>query len=180
MHGDPDRRRDKQHRGQASHKLPHALAAATFRCNWRRHRSRHQRKSGVLLRCRHLCDKPVAVFGDGLDVNRRPGEITQSFAQLHDGCAQTVIEVDEGVGWPKSLAQLFAGNDLSGTFEELNQDEERLFSQLDGRAIPAQLHSTGVHVIETEMPGPTRTYWRGHNYTPRWCQKFSNHRMAKQ
>jgi hypothetical protein len=80
-----------------------------------------------------------------------------------------VIEVYEGVGWPKELAQFFASDDLSGMFEKLNQNEERLLSQLDWSAVPAQLHSAGVHFIETEVPGLTRAYWRGHNYIPRWC-----------
>jgi hypothetical protein len=56
-------------------------------------------------------------------------------------------------------------------FEKLNQDEERLFSQFDWSTVPAQLHSAGVHFIETEMPGLTRACGRWHNYTPLWCRE---------
>jgi hypothetical protein len=38
-----------------------------------------------------------------------------------------VIEIDEGVRWPKSAAKLFSGNHLAGMFEQYAQDLERLF-----------------------------------------------------
>ena len=77
-----------------------------------------------------------------------------------------MVEVDEGLRRPQNPSQFFAGDDLAGVFQEINQDEEALLAQLDGGAVAAQLHPQGVQFIDTETPSIVRARGRRQNRTP--------------
>jgi len=63
-------------------------------------------------------DESVSAAGEGFDVAGSGGGISQGFADLVDGGVETVVEVDEGVGGPEFLLQLFAGDDLAGMVQQ--------------------------------------------------------------
>jgi hypothetical protein len=44
--------------------------------------------------------------------------IAESVTQASDGCIEAVIEIDKGIGWPQSAAQLFPSYNLSGFFQQ--------------------------------------------------------------
>jgi hypothetical protein len=48
-----------------------------------------------------------------------------------------VVEVDERIGGPQTLAQLFPGDDVSGPFQQVGEYLERLLLELNAHAIPA-------------------------------------------
>ena len=76
-----------------------------------------------------------------------------------------MVKVHESVGRPQNPAQLFAGDNFAGMFQEINQDEEGLLANLDEGSIAAQLHPARVHFIDTETPSLIRADRRGHNLT---------------
>ena len=53
------------------------------------------------------------------------GRVVESVAQSADGRIQAVIEINEGVGGPETLAQLFAGNYLARGLKEFRQYSEK-------------------------------------------------------
>ena len=59
------------------------------------------------------------------------------FPQPLDGIVDAVIEIDEGVGRPHSLAKFFAGYNVPWVFQQNLQDLERLFLQPDLRSVLA-------------------------------------------
>jgi hypothetical protein len=63
-----------------------------------------------------------------------------------------VVEIDPGVGWPEALAELFAGDDVTGTLQQENQDAEGLLAQLDGGAAATQLGAVRVDFEDAEAP----------------------------
>lgn len=63
-----------------------------------------------------------------------------------------MVEIDPGIGRPETLAQLFAGDDIAGTFQQENQDAEGLLAQLDGYAAATQLCAVAIDFEDTEAP----------------------------
>ena len=80
----------------------------------------------------HRGDETVSAAGEGFDVARAGSRVSESFAHLVDGGVQAVVEVDERVGGPELLLQLFARDDFAGTFEQQRQ-------HLEGLSLQAQL-----------------------------------------
>jgi hypothetical protein len=64
--------------------------------------------------------------------------VPERLAQLLDRAIQAVIEVNECVGRPKSLAQFFPGYDLPGTLQQDHEYLKGLFLQLDPQPALAQ------------------------------------------
>ena len=65
-----------------------------------------------------------------------------------------MIEVDEGVGWPEAVAELFAGDDLAGFLEEQGKDLEGLVLELDSDAVLAEFAGAEVELEAREaQPG---------------------------
>jgi hypothetical protein len=87
---------------------------------------------------RNGSDEAIAFSGYGFDVERLVGRIAQSFPELHNRSIQAVIEIDEGIGRPEMLAQLFARDHLPGVFEQQEQNTRRLFAQLNKGAVAPQ------------------------------------------
>src|ERR1700740_3119046 len=79
----------------------------------------------------HGSDKSISAPGEGLHVARRRGGVSEGFPHLVDGGVQAMIEVDEGIGCPQLLAQLFASDHVSGAFQKKSQDLDRLALQTE-------------------------------------------------
>jgi len=88
-------------------------------CDWSSRRSRGRGLEGrrrwpTIL---YGSDEAISTAGQRFDVARAGRGISQGFAHFVDGRVQAVIEVDERIGGPEFLLQLFAGDDFSGTFQ---------------------------------------------------------------
>jgi hypothetical protein len=66
-----------------------------------------------------------------------------------------MIEIDEGVCWPESVAKLFSCNHLAGMLDQHAQDLERLLLELQLESILAQLACRNVY-LEGSEPQNTR------------------------
>ena len=58
-----------------------------------------------------------------------------------------MVEVDEGVGRPETIANLVAGDDFAGFFEQQGEDLERLVLQLDAEAVLAKFTGAQVEFV---------------------------------
>src|SRR3954453_2056479 len=70
---------------------------------------------------RNTCDrgqKTVTSARNGLHESGLFGRVAQGIAEAPDCGVQAVVEIDKSVGWPESLAYLFARHDLSRTFQK--------------------------------------------------------------
>src|SRR5262249_13788103 len=97
------------------------------------------------------CDEPVATARNRLDESRIVGGIAKRLAQLVYGGVQAVVVVDEGVGGPPALAQIFAAYQFPGALEQVQQKLERLAGQ--ARAVVsvlAQLAGAAVKLVDAE------------------------------
>src|ERR1700720_762605 len=63
-------------------------------------------------------DEPVSLARDGFDEAGIIGGVAEDLSEPHNRGIGAVVEVDEGVWLPESMTQLFAADDLSGTFDE--------------------------------------------------------------
>lgn len=83
-------------------------------------------------------NEPVASAGHGFDESGIVGFFAEGTSQFSDGGVQSVVELDEGVGGPKSLTNLFSGNQFAGALEQHGEDLERLFLQPDSQSVFGQ------------------------------------------
>src|SRR6185437_7515765 len=84
-------------------------------------------------------NEPVPVAGNGLDVARFLGRITQCIAQSSHRSIQASVEVHKGAVWPQSSAQFFSGNQFTRTFDEDLKNLEWLILELQPSAVLTQL-----------------------------------------
>ena len=93
---------------------------------------------------REWSQEAVPTAGQGFDEAGIVGGVAEGFAQFIDGGTKAVIEVDDRVGAPETLLDLFAGNHFAGFFQEeseyakglsLNPDPGSGFTQLTGGKI---------------------------------------------
>ena len=99
-------------------------------------------------------DKAITAFGESLDVARFLRIIAERLAQFAHRAVQTDVEVDESVGGPQFLLQLFASNDVTGVADQFNQHLEWLFLEPDADSFFPQLcvlcgEFKGSEAIET-------------------------------
>ena len=73
-------------------------------------------------------DEAVATLGEGLNIAGAFGGVAEGFADLVDGGAEGVVEVDDGVAAPEAELEVVAGDDLSGALEERGENFEGLAS----------------------------------------------------
>ena len=99
------------------------------------HRRRHSSDSFGLPRrafCReHRTYEAIPPARQGFDKTGIVRAVTERFAQFVDGFVESVLEVDEGVGGPEPVLQLFAGDHLAWPFKEYRQHFKRLAVELD-------------------------------------------------
>ena len=75
---------------------------------------------------------------NGFDKSRAFRRIAQGFAKPADRVIQTVFEFDESVPWPEPFLKFLPSDDLSGMFEEREQNLQRLFVEFDADALLTQ------------------------------------------
>jgi hypothetical protein len=91
-----------------------------------------------------LSHKAIASSSQGLDISWCFDFVSQDFTEPFDIGVETVFEVDEGVGGPEALANLFAGNQLAGLFEQDGEDFDGLALQFELEVVPPQFFSVWV------------------------------------
>ena len=80
------------------------------------------------------------------------GPIAQRVAQPVDHGIQTVVEIDERATRPEPLAQLFTGDDVTGSLQQQREDLERLLLKPDADASLPQLAG-----LQIQLKTPNRT-----------------------
>src|SRR5579884_3405628 len=96
------------------------------------------------------CNETVASARLGFDETRVRGGVAQRFAQLVDSSIQAVVEIDEGIGGPEAVAEVFAGDDIARALEQDNQYLERLFLELDFAAIAKEFARADIGFEDSE------------------------------
>ena len=95
-------------------------------------------------------DETVATAGEGFDEAGIFGGVAEGFADLVNGGAEGVVEIDDCVFSPETGLQFFAGDDLSGAFEEGGEDLEGLALKLDAEAGLPQFSTLQIDLVEAE------------------------------
>ena len=80
-------------------------------------------------------DETIATSSDSLDEPRARRRITQRIANSVDRFVYAVVEIDEGLGGPQSIAKLFSRNCLAWPFEKHRQDPKRLLLKSEPHAV---------------------------------------------
>src|SRR5258708_35222828 len=143
----------------------------------RRSRARRSNRACRGLRNARLLDdldvskKTVSPFGDGLNVSRVAGGITQHVAKFDHSGVEAVIKVNKGVLRPKTQAQLFACNNFFGAFQQRYQHLERLHLQLEPRAATKQLGGISVSLKLVEFVFQRR--WHSVPWIRRPCRSLT-------
>jgi hypothetical protein len=65
-----------------------------------------------------------------------------------------MVEIDEGVVWPKLLAQLVSSNQLTGVVQQNEKNLERLLLEPDTYPVPAQFRQVTINFKDTEASDP--------------------------
>jgi hypothetical protein len=99
----------------------------------------------------YLRNEAVATTRQGLNEAGAFRRVAEGFAKAGDGAVQAMIEIDEGVGRPNPLPQLFLGHYLAGVFDEDCENLERLFLQLDPDSPLAQFAGLEVQFKNPEL-----------------------------
>jgi hypothetical protein len=98
------------------------------------------------------------VPGQCLDVSRVLDVIAQRLAQLIHSGVNAVFEVNESIGGPESLPDLFPGDHFAGALKERCENLERPFLKLDLDVVMPQFTATKVSF---EVPDPEARGCRG-------------------
>jgi hypothetical protein len=85
------------------------------------------------------------------------GAIAESGANLVDGEVDASLEVDEGVGVPDALSDLFAGNSLTGALRQ--HDEQGELFRLESHAAPA-IAELSIGSVDLEIVETNEARWR--------------------
>jgi len=95
-------------------------------------------------------NETVSAAGDGFDETRAGGRVAERFANLVYSRIQAVIEVDEGVGGPDFLAQVFTRNDTSSVFEQGGENLKGLLLQPEAPAILTKFPGSQINLKHAE------------------------------
>jgi hypothetical protein len=95
-------------------------------------------------------DETVAAAGEGFDEAGVLGRVAEGFADLIDGGAEGVVEVDDGVFAPETGLEFFAGYYLAGLLKESSEDLEGLALELDAESGFPELSGLQIDLVETE------------------------------
>jgi hypothetical protein len=102
-----------------------------------------------------LSDEAVTAPRDGFNVARPLGRIAKHVTKLFYGCIQAIVRVHEGTRRPQLFLQLLAGDDLSPSFHQQQQDFKRLVLEAHSEAILPQFAGARVHLEAVEPQGRT-------------------------
>jgi hypothetical protein len=74
-----------------------------------------------------------------------------------------VVEIDKCIAGPEPAAQFVPCDNLARVLEKDGEDLERLFWELESKAVLAQFASLEVHFKYTEMENPRDSGWSAHD-----------------
>ncbi len=111
----------------------------------------------IFVMFRYRRQKAVSAPMQRLNIARRFGGISERRTQFRHGFVEAAIEVDERVGGPKLLTQLFPGYELARTLQQQREDLERLFLEFDSDAVLAELGGTKIRLINAKPQSFGRT-----------------------
>jgi hypothetical protein len=92
----------------------------------------------------HWSEKTVAATGERLNEARVFRGIAEGIAEALDGSIETVIEINEGVGWPQFGTQFFSRDQFARAGQEQRQNLEGLVLEPDFGAVPAKFSGAEV------------------------------------
>jgi hypothetical protein len=103
----------------------------------------------------HRRDEAIPAPCERFDELRRLGRISKRLSHFLNCGIETVLEVDERVVLPQSLAELLARGHLATPFQQRGEDLARLILHPDTLAIAIELSRGGVELegAETEARG---------------------------
>ncbi len=90
----------------------------------------------------------------GAAVSRRTADapgIPKCFSNLINRNVEAIVEIHEGVGGPEFLAQIVAGDDLAGIFQQHRENLERLVLKANLQAAFAQFAGGEVRLKNSEL-----------------------------
>jgi len=97
----------------------------------------------------YLGDKAVALLRKGLDITWRVGVVVECLTQLLNGGVEAVLEINEGVLRPEAFAEVVAGDDFAGAFQQDGQNFDRLAVEVELVAELEEFAGLGI-----ELKGP--------------------------
>jgi hypothetical protein len=83
----------------------------------------------------HRRREPVAALGEGFDVDRLRGRVSQGLAQLVDSLVQALLIIHERAVGPQAPLEFLARNNPTRLFEQGGQDLDRLLLQFQADAV---------------------------------------------
>src|SRR6185437_11365227 len=95
-------------------------------------------------------DEAVAALGEGLNVAWAFGGVAEGLADLVDGGAERVVEIDDRVTTPEAELEVLAGDDLSGALEERGKNFKGLRLQLNPKTGLPEFAALEVHLEKPE------------------------------
>ena len=98
----------------------------------------------------HRGDEAVSAAGKGFDVAWARGGVSEGLADFVDGGVEAVVEIDESVGGPEFLLELFARDDFASAFEKQGENLERLALQAELDAAFAQFAGAEIEFEDSK------------------------------
>ena len=89
-------------------------------------------------------DKAVASPGDGLDVKGLLRGIAQGLTEFADGGVDAIVGLNESVGRPELQFQFVAGDNLSPSFKQEQENFQRLILHADTMPLAAKFARSGI------------------------------------
>jgi hypothetical protein len=113
-------------------------------------------------------DKPVTAARESFYKSRVVGRVAKSLTKSFYSCVKAVFKINEGISGPEFPVKLLARNQLTGVFEETDQNLDRLPFQADFATL--LLEFTRAQ-IEFEDPEPDQA--RGWCHWSHWKLKIA-------
>ena len=110
------------------------------------------------------CNKSIPTARDSFNEPGVIGGIFESAAKLFDRSIQTFVEIDKGVLGPQPMTQLFAGDQLSRTFEQHGEYAKRMVLEVNNFSPPEELPGSNVGLEHAKRKQPP--YIAGGLHTP--------------
>ena len=95
-------------------------------------------------------NETVAAPRNGLYKTWLVGGVAEDFTQPHDRVVESVVEVDEGVTLPETVAKLVAGDDFSRLLQKDGQNLKGLFGKLEAHAVLAKFGCFEIDLKDAE------------------------------
>ena len=134
-------------------------------------------EGGVPALGRHRSDEAVTPSGVGLDEAWIFGIVFEDLADFANGAVEAVVSVEEDVGTPNSVDQLFAAYEAAALIYQEDQDVHRDALELEHTTGSAQLVGTYVELyIFPDLDDFPGTDWLSRHAAPKWQRSYTKYR----